>query len=744
MLSQFCVARKAAAEYLPHNKEDFLGSLTTHVEQVAWLLAFHYESELCVKLGAHRPNKRACAGLKQALQDLSSLHAQVGTLRVEVDHKFDAPDAEPSESDEFGAVPCELTSDLDGYLNIQQIDIDPKYPEKPIFQQEERDVNLDLLEESSGSCQLSLFNASSQSHVARNSVEKSLSFPPNEALLNGGGEDLSSKGTLLRRTRTTTTSKPIAAFAIHPIWVDSAETVFRSDSFLNGRVSTSSCQAFNITESEMILSTMSPSVVTILPGSHKRSMWDILTLFLIMYDCIATPLELLGLPENAFQEVMGWIIRIFWTCDICVSFLTGFIRSDGLTEVRFTAIGKRYAKTWLAADVALVLSDWSEVLIEALNSEASIARMAKTSRVVRTFRTLRFVKMQKAMNFLKLRVESELIVLVLDILRALIVMFGFVHVATCVWCGFGTWTSEWGELTWLYAARLENIPAGDRYMEGFMWALGQFSGGVDFVRPQNSDERVFSVVALIAGFILDAAFISGITSQATKLMLLAGGPSRQLARLKRYLSQHNVSQILTVRLQRNAKHHMAVLDKKLREEQVEALKFISEPLMQELVLEIHSPHLIVHSLFQSYAKLCPAGMRQLCFSAVCVKFVSGGDALFHRLENPVTPKMYFLTDGAMVYAQRRDETTEFEPGQWAAEAVLWTLWTHCGTMSGVSPSQVLELDAKAAQTIIKTSENAVNVEEYALNFVKQLNNTPTHELTDIGTPQFVSERNYPD
>mmetsp|Transcript_99955 Transcript_99955/g.174336 ORF Transcript_99955/g.174336 Transcript_99955/m.174336 type:complete len:160 (+) Transcript_99955:57-536(+) len=142
---------------------------------------------------------------------------------------------------------------------------------------------------------------------------------------------------------------------------------------------------------------------------------------------------------------MGWIIRIFWTMDIGVNFLTGFIRRDGLTEVRFAAIGKRYAKTWLA-DVCLVLSDWSEVLIEALNSEASIARMAKTSRVIRTFRTLRFVKMQKAMNFLKLRVESELLGLVLDILRALIVMFGWVHVATCVWCGLGVWTSEWGDV----------------------------------------------------------------------------------------------------------------------------------------------------------------------------------------------------------------------------------------------------------------------------------------------------------
>mmetsp|Transcript_99955 Transcript_99955/g.174337 ORF Transcript_99955/g.174337 Transcript_99955/m.174337 type:complete len:99 (+) Transcript_99955:424-720(+) len=60
------------------------------------------------------------------------------------------------------------------------------------------------------------------------------------------------------------------------------------------------------------------------------------------------------------------------------------------------------------------------------------------------------------------------------------------------------------------------------------------------------------------------------------------------------------------------------------------------------------------------------------------------------------------------------------------------MWTHCGTLSGMTPCQVMELDAKSFQTIVKTSENAVNVEEYAMNFVEELNGVPSSDLTDIG------------
>ena len=73
-------------------------------------------------------------------------------------------------------------------------------------------------------------------------------------------------------------------------------------------------------------------------------------------------------------------------------------------------------------------------------------------------------------------------------------------------------------------------------------------------------------------------FTSGLTQQ----YIIGGSGARQLATLKRYLKQNNVSKVITKRVCRNAKH---AISGDLTPESVELLQVISEPLKVELAFE---------------------------------------------------------------------------------------------------------------------------------------------------------------
>merc|ERR1712079_471783 len=110
------------------------------------------------------------------------------------------------------------------------------------------------------------------------------------------------------------------------------------------------------------------------PSSVKRLCWEFVALLLIFFDILVVPLQLLDPPDNKFMSISLWITRIFWTIDIIVSFFTGYIshNAQDMTEIRFSKVAKRYARTRLPFDFILVASDWMEVVVNALGGPTAL------------------------------------------------------------------------------------------------------------------------------------------------------------------------------------------------------------------------------------------------------------------------------------------------------------------------------------------------------------------------------------
>jgi len=474
----------------------------------------------------------------------------------------------------------------------------------------------------------------------------------------------------------------------------------------------------------------------LLPYSMRRGSWDICSLILVVYDMIVLPLEFFDLPESTPKTFFEWITRIFWTLDMGMSFITGFVTDDGTIEMSQTQITRRYLRTWFGLDLLVVGIDWAEVFVRSLIgvSYGRLAKVTRTFRIIRMVRLLRLARMKEVLGLITERFSSHKIIILSDIGKLLFFIVGLGHLIACLWFGIGNIAD--GDKGWVGHYEFNNRPIGDQYAMSMNWAMSQFVGGMDEITPENAGERVFAMVCLIIAFVIAALFISSITSSMTELQMLGSSETKKVSMLRIFLAQHKISSKLTMRVTRNAQHSMKEKNKSLPEDQIECLKlFVSEPLRMELHFEIFAPIFRMHPFFGRYIEEYPQVMRRVCHSAVAMEDVSGGDIIFHVGEIPQQPKMYFLCSGTLRYTATDNTKVDLQAGDWISEAVLWTLWMYRGELCATSNCRLCVLDAKQFQDMAGQFHHHgdFSPKQYAEQFVSRLseNAKTTNDFTDL-------------
>lgn len=479
------------------------------------------------------------------------------------------------------------------------------------------------------------------------------------------------------------------------------------------------------------------SKIMIHPNSGFRMVWDMIAAVLVTWECIFVPLAFLEVQGNKFFSSMEWFVRIFWSFDMIFSFLTGYVRSEGLAEMRSWVVCKRYLKTWFLLDFLMVAVDWVEVFLSGVSSltAARLGKFMKSIRMIRMARLWRVLRIKSLPNCLKNTLEyyfqSEVIGIVMAILKILMLVIWINHVIACVWYGIGDGSST--DNNWL----TQNEVRGEShkfyaYWTAFHWSLSQFTGNMEVV-PYNLAERIYAVVTLLIIFVIGASSVSSITASITNLSIATAQESKKLSILKQYLYEHRISGRIALRVQRNAQYVVAEQKRNTPEERIELLGLISEPLRIELHFEIHMPVLSSHPLFKNYGEVCPGFLRQVCHQAVNRIRLSKGDVLFSEGEVDAVPHMFFVVAGSLKYAHSRSECYySICPIQWVCEACLWTPWIHCGSMRARSECALLALEAeRVAHIAVQFHAHVSYAQRYGHGFVKHINSQDYAYLTDL-------------
>mmetsp|Transcript_124374 Transcript_124374/g.346235 ORF Transcript_124374/g.346235 Transcript_124374/m.346235 type:complete len:746 (+) Transcript_124374:20-2257(+) len=457
------------------------------------------------------------------------------------------------------------------------------------------------------------------------------------------------------------------------------------------------------------------------PTSVKKRIWDIITLICTLHDLVVAPLEFLDVPANTASSLMAWVTRLFWTCDMGVSFLTGINLPDGTLEMRPKRIARRYASTWLLPDAVLVLVDWLEAFTD---SPSSVARVFRMMRLVRLHRLL------KLLNAAAEKAHSEGLILLISIIASTGAVLAAVHGAACIWLGIGRASKE----NWVARMGVDEDHRWLQYVMAIHWSLTNLAGNIELF-PETILERCFAVVSLFAGFLLASGFVSNITSSLMRLSFLTDKNALQFTKLNKYMREHAISPDLARRVHLNAKQATAEQEEHMQESDVELLAVVSEPLRAELHLEIHAPVLIAHPLFHRLLLECPRAMQQICHSAVSTVLVQEGDVLFSRGEVPNAPRMFFILSGEVEYTQDGLTRRTAKDGQWVCEQVLWTQWVYHGNLQGSTDCKMLALDASVFWRIASPGNTAgLDLGKYAAEFVKWQNSRP-EARSDLGSLQ---------
>jgi len=470
------------------------------------------------------------------------------------------------------------------------------------------------------------------------------------------------------------------------------------------------------------------------PNNVIRSVWDIMSMLLVLYDMIMVPFGFFEPEDTVGMTTMEWVTRLFWTADIPMSFVSGFVTSDGTIEMRPGPIAKKYGKSWCVLDIAVVGADWTEIILGKAMEGMDMARMSKVSRIFRILRMIRLLRLAKVGEIVSLlaeRLPSEKLVVFIDILKLIIIMLGIGHMLACIWYIIGKELGPANRVDWNWLDKFEftNEPLEYRYIMSLRWALSQFAGGMDEVTPVSLAEHIYAGCVYIGAFWSGTVFLSILTSHFTQLYILGNQQSQQLNVMRRYLAQNGISKGLVLRVTRNAQHTMKMRQRATPEAAVGLLDLVSEPLRIELHYEMYYPMLGLHPFFAEYMKACPFVVRKICHAAMSTNTYSRDDVIFHFGE--ASSKMQIVRSGLLTYSWAAS-SEQLSEGRWLSEAALWTDWVHRGVLTAIEDSIVFAVNAQMFQNIVGMFELSVfDPCDYACRFVRALNNASAEDLTDL-------------
>mmetsp|Transcript_28714 Transcript_28714/g.66639 ORF Transcript_28714/g.66639 Transcript_28714/m.66639 type:complete len:940 (-) Transcript_28714:125-2944(-) len=486
------------------------------------------------------------------------------------------------------------------------------------------------------------------------------------------------------------------------------------------------------------------------PSTPQRIAWDMLSAILLCYDLIMIPLTIFPLGDHAFLTTMMWTSTVYWSLDIIASFLTGY-HVNGVVELRPSKVAKHYSRTWFPLDIMIVTSDWL-VLANVGDSVdlLGVMRIGKSfrlTRVLRAMRLLRILRYLRNMEVLWYITRSQVPSTMVNIAKFLLAMIVVNHFIACAWYGLGDVLMTEGYNSWLVEFRTNNEDTSLTYLylTCLHWSLTQFTPASMEVVPRSSLERLFTIVVLVVSLVMLSSIISSITAAVTNLRRIRSEKTREREIAKQYLLQKRLplevgNNILAFLKQ----HYYSSEAKRLREQDVNALKILPEPLRMTLRLEIYTPVIWPCPLFRYLHEHDFNLVARTCHRCMSENCLDNKQEVFHCGQKAVGP--YFITGGVGSYFKGMDMTeaeaqevssAHGRPFFAVAAMSLWVHWEHRGRLVGWNALDVVSLDGEEFRGIAIASKGALFCKSYA----QACRNWLMHagELTDLWDSRDVEE-----
>eukprot|EP00928_Gymnodinium_smaydae_P028119 TRINITY_DN21530_c0_g1_i1.p1 TRINITY_DN21530_c0_g1~~TRINITY_DN21530_c0_g1_i1.p1 ORF type:complete len:574 (+),score=116.93 TRINITY_DN21530_c0_g1_i1:50-1771(+) len=424
---------------------------------------------------------------------------------------------------------------------------------------------------------------------------------------------------------------------------------------------------------------------------------------------------------------MECFIRCCWLWDIGINFFTGYVNQDGGHVMDPGLVAWRYLRKQFIFDMAVVVTDWAEVLLDGIGGFGIL----KTYKLFRIVRLLKLTRARDVFEDLLQLMQTEMITVWLSLSKMLILLLLVSHFLACGWYGLGRLGQHLNRRSWLDAVNETTFEA--RYMTSFHAAISIFFGE-HVVNVDSVLERLFISTCLGFTFALQIWFVSFVTTAMTRMEIINSQRSAKFASLDRFLTSRCIHRDLIFKIHRNLHHALEMDMMAATESSIELLPLLSPPLLELLHFEMHSVTFHVHPFFNELLIRSTPTMKRICHSAASDLAAPGKEIIFETFQPPDNPCMLFVRSGKLQYDRADGEVEEITSGTLLCEAVLWTSdWIHVGTLQALTDCSFMAIDAQSIQDIA----GSLYINEfcsYAAEFVSQLNQDHTclSDVVDVG------------
>jgi len=291
--------------------------------------------------------------------------------------------------------------------------------------------------------------------------------------------------------------------------------------------------------------------------------------------------------------------------------------------------------------------------------------------------------------------------------------------------------------------QIKDAPWGYQYITALHWAITQFTPGSMHIQPQNIIERMFNVWMLLFGLVVFSSFIASVTQARMQLAKMMSKFERDLWLMRKYCRQNNVSRSLTIRMRRYVDMVLIPKYHNMGPKDVVILPQLSIDLREELHPELSTKKIRVHPFFAELELQAKAAwnrclMKQMCTSSLEATSHGRGDIIFSPGQKATA--MYIVTGGQLEYLPYVDklDVVQIEKGDWVAEAVLWTEWTHQGQLQAGIEANAMKILAGPLRACLTANGLGTGFAKlYAKEFCKRMNEKvqddilPSDYQTDI-------------
>lgn len=480
------------------------------------------------------------------------------------------------------------------------------------------------------------------------------------------------------------------------------------------------------------------------PGSPQRVTWDLVGAFLLMFDLVMIPLMAFGPERTTFIKVMDWTTLIFWTVDVLMSLITGFVEK-GVDVMSPWRILVNYLKTWFLIDLVVIVPDWTFTIMDIFADDdgegggteaGDSGKLLRALRIIRVARLLRLVKLKRIFDFIRDRIESEMMFIMANIVRLIVMLLSVNHFLAAIWYLIGDWRRDMQEENWIQSDQgFNGTSIAYRYTTALHWSLTQFTPASMSVQPRNIFERAFAIAVLVVGLVLFSSFISNITTSMTQLRGMQDDKTKQFWLLRRYLRQHGIQPLLNFRVLRYLEYASREQKAWVSESRVQVLKLLSDQLRDELAYVVSYSCMMLHPLFERTSSHAHAGltMHRLSSSALSQELLAVSDRLF--VAGGKASHMRIVVSGSLTYA-KADEGKEHEAlverDDWLCEQTLWTTWVHLGQAKASTECKLVTIKMDPFIEVVRKDLIAwAQAAFYASNYVQWLNTIMRSSLSDV-------------